>query len=96
VAGRLRVRVQITLKLFAMFSEYLPRDPDGRQRVGHQVPVEVGDGTVVQDVIERFKLPKEQVHLVLVNGRFVAPEDRPRHLLQPGDALAIWPMVAGG
>jgi len=88
--------VQITLKLFAMLSEYLPREADGRQRVGHQVPVEVADGTAVQEVIERFKLPKELVHLVLVNGRFVAPEDRPAHRLQPGDALAIWPMVAGG
>ena len=88
--------MQITLKLFAMLSEYLPRDGDGRRRSGHEVPVEVAEGTAVQEVIERFKLPREQVHLVLVNGRFVAAEERPRHRLQPGDALAIWPMVAGG
>jgi sulfur-carrier protein len=88
--------VQITLKLFAMLSEYLPREVDGRRRGGHELAVDLADGTAVQEVIDRFKLPRELVHLVLVNGRFVAPEDRPRHLLRPGDALAIWPLVAGG
>jgi sulfur carrier protein ThiS len=33
---------------------------------------------------------------VLVNGRYVPPALRPSHLLRPGDALAIWPPIAGG
>jgi sulfur carrier protein ThiS len=85
---------QITLKLFASLSEYLPRD--GRAASAHEMPVDIDDGTAVQDVIDRFKLPPTVVHLVLVNGRYVPPAQRARHLLRAGDALAIWPMVAGG
>ncbi len=36
------------------------------------------------------------VHLVLVNGSFVGPEDRAARVLRAGDALAVWPPVAGG
>jgi molybdopterin converting factor small subunit len=41
-------------------------------------------------------MPPKLVHLVLVNGRYVAPADRTTHVLQPDDVLAIWPPVAGG
>jgi len=87
---------QIVLKLFATLGDYLPRELDGRARVERQIPVDIADGTVVQDVIERFKLPRELVHLVLVNGMYIEPAERPRHLLREGDALAIWPPIAGG
>ena len=43
-----------------------------------------------------FGLPDKMVHLVLVNGRYIAPEHRATEVLQPGDALAIWPPIAGG
>jgi hypothetical protein len=33
---------------------------------------------------------------VLVNGVFVPPRERESLRLAPGDALAIWPPVAGG
>jgi len=37
------------------------------------------------------------VHLVLVNGKYIAPADRRMsYTLQEGDALAIWPPIAGG
>lgn len=87
---------QITLKLFATLGDYLPRQVDGRVRVDRQVPVDIDDGTVIQDVIERFRLPRELVHLVLVNGTYIEPAERPRHLLRKGDELAIWPPIAGG
>jgi sulfur carrier protein ThiS len=36
------------------------------------------------------------VHLVLVNGSFVPPEQRATRELVEGDVLAIWPPIAGG
>jgi sulfur carrier protein ThiS len=90
------VGTRITLKLFATLGDYLPRELGGHVAVGHELPVDVDDATAVEDVIERFKLPRHQVHLVLVNGRYVPPALRPSHLLRPGDALAIWPPIAGG
>ncbi|HEY4038340.1 MAG TPA: MoaD/ThiS family protein [Burkholderiaceae bacterium] len=54
------------------------------------------DGSDVQSVIDRFNLPARQVHLVLVNGVYVAPSTRSNRRLSEGDALAIWPPIAGG
>jgi molybdopterin converting factor small subunit len=36
------------------------------------------------------------VHLVLVNGKYIAPEHRHSQTLEEGDVLAIWPPIAGG
>jgi sulfur carrier protein ThiS len=36
------------------------------------------------------------VHLVLVNGSYVAAELRATRTLAEGDVLAIWPPIAGG
>jgi len=36
------------------------------------------------------------VHLVLLNGHFVAPDQRATTIIQENDALALCPPVAGG
>jgi sulfur carrier protein ThiS len=88
--------MQITFKLFATLSDYLPRQLGGHERVDHELAVDLPEGTAVQDVIDRFHLPPCLVHLVLVNGRYVAPEKRSSHRLREGDAMAVWPPIAGG
>ena len=85
--------MRIVLKLHATLTDYLPeRGRDQR----HHVDVELPEGATVAHAIERFGLPRRLVHLVLVNGVYVAPERRPTAALAEGDALAIWPPVAGG
>jgi sulfur carrier protein ThiS len=88
--------VQITFKLFATLGDHLPRELDGHRRAANQIAVDVPEGTAVQSVIDRFSLPRTQVHLVLVNGTYVPLAERSTHLLREGDALAIWPPIAGG
>ncbi len=83
--------MRITLKLYATLGRYLP---DGAEK--NVARPELPDGVSVAAVVERFRLPPELVHLVLVNGVFVAPEQRAETLLKDGDVLAIWPPVAGG
>ncbi len=82
--------MKVTLKLFASLSGYLPAE-----KQGNWVQIEVPEGTSARAVLERYKVPPEQVHLVLVNGVFLPPGDRGRTLRQ-GDELAAWPPVAGG
>jgi sulfur carrier protein ThiS len=41
-------------------------------------------------------MPMKLVHLVLVNGVYVPPEQRATRALCEGDVLAIWPPIAGG
>ena len=86
-----KASVQITLKLMATLTDYLPQP-----RQGHQITLDIAPGTSIQDVVERFRLPWKLVHLVLVNGVYIAPDQRDTRVLQEGETLAIWPPVAGG
>jgi sulfur carrier protein ThiS len=88
--------VRITFKAFATLGEYLPREHGGHHRSGNELPLDVPEGTTLQAVIDRFPLPRALVHLVLVNGEYVRPEERDRRALHEGDAVAIWPPIAGG
>ena len=54
------------------------------------------EGVSVATVLAPFGLPVELTKLVLVNGRYVAPEDRPNEELKDGDVVAVWPPIAGG
>jgi len=83
--------MRITLKLFATLTDYLPP-----QRDGNQVDIDVDPQASITTILAPYGLPDKLVHLVLVNGHYVAPEDRGTRCLQEGDALAIWPPIAGG
>jgi sulfur carrier protein ThiS len=84
--------MKITFKLFASLTEYLPQ----QHRTANQVSLEVAAGATILQIIEPFGLPEKMVHLVLINGKYIAPEDRATVALQPDDVLAIWPPIAGG
>ncbi len=84
--------MQITFKLYASLTQHLPPDV----RVGNSTSLNLADGTTILQAIEPFGLPMKLVHLVLVNGVFIAPERRAEHALTDGDVLAIWPPIAGG
>jgi molybdopterin converting factor small subunit len=82
--------VRITFKLYASLGEYLP--PGARD---HKIELEVPEGCTPTRILEDHRVPGGQVHLVLVNGVYLAPAERNRPLA-PGDELAVWPAIAGG
>lgn len=84
--------MKITFKLFATLTDYLPT----REKYTNFVELEVPDGSTIGSIIAQHHLPEKWVHLVLVNGTYVAPEQRAAHVLKDGDTLAIWPPIAGG
>ncbi|MBL0720328.1 MoaD/ThiS family protein [Piscinibacter sp. Jin2] len=84
--------MQITFKLYASLTDHLP--PEARR--SNQVLIEVPDGATLAQIIEPYALPMRLVHLVLINGVYVPPEERDTRSLKPGDTLAIWPPIAGG
>jgi sulfur carrier protein ThiS len=88
--------MRVTFKLFAMLTDYLPQQLDGRPRSGNVIELDLPDGTTVQQVIDRYGLPARLVHLVLVDGTFIPKEQRESRKLVDGETLAIWPPVAGG
>lgn len=90
------ISMRIKLKLYAMLSDHLPPEADGQKRKGNELPVSVPENATVQSVIDRYNLPSKLVHLVLVNGVYIAPQARAGHALAAEDELAIWPPIAGG
>ncbi|WP_323000589.1 MoaD/ThiS family protein [Denitromonas sp.] len=83
--------MKLKFKLFASLADYLPPD-----RKGNIVDLDLPAGTTIQAVISQYRVPEKSAHLVLVNGRFIPPAERARHVLEENDELAIWPPVAGG
>lgn len=84
--------MKVTFKLYAMLSDHLPDEA----RHTNSVALDVPSGRTVGQVIDEFNLPPKLVHLVLVNGNYVAPSERAGRALAEGDVLAIWPPIAGG
>lgn len=84
--------MRITFKLYATLTEHLPAD----RRASNLVELEVPEGATIATIIEPFNLPMKLVHLVLINGVFIPPEQRGTRALVEGDVLAIWPPIAGG
>lgn len=88
--------MRINFKLYAMLRDHLPPEADGQKRKGNELSLEVPEGATIQGVIDHFNLPAKMVHLVLLNGVYVAPHDRAAKTLAADDELAIWPPIAGG
>lgn len=84
--------MKITFKLFASLTDFLP----AHARQSNVVELDVAPDATISQIIEPFGLPEKMVHLVLVNGRYIEPEKRLTTTLAEGDALAIWPPIAGG
>jgi sulfur carrier protein ThiS len=84
--------MKIVFKLYASLTQYLPAE----SRYDNRVQLELPEGSSVATVIEPLGMPEKLVHLVLVNGVYVPPDERLTRVLQEGDVLAIWPPIAGG
>ena len=80
-----------TVKLYASLAEFLPKNAEK-----NTAKVPLPPDATISSVLGKLNLPPARCHLVLVNGTFVPPSQRPDHPLADGDVLAAWPPVAGG
>ncbi|MGB0659645.1 MAG: MoaD/ThiS family protein [Mangrovicoccus sp.] len=83
--------MHVQLKLFASLTAFLPKSAER-----NIASLEVAEGTSVQALLDMHNVPPEHCHLVMLNGVYQAPENRDSAQLKDGDALAVWPPVAGG
>jgi sulfur carrier protein ThiS len=79
------MRVQV--KLIATYQKLLPAGT-----TGNVIPLEVPDGTTVEQVMTRFEVPLDDTSVILLNGLTV-PLDTP---LSEGDTAAAFSAIAGG
>jgi len=75
----------IHLKFFAGLRDAIP---DRQSPYAAEFP----DGVTVQDVLDRFAVPRDKPKILLVNGRHAELS----HVLTDGDTLSVFPPVAGG
>ncbi len=81
----------VTVKLFASLAAHLPAAARG-----NEASISVDEGATVGGILDRLGVPLEQRHLVLVDGRYVPPEERGARAVAAGQVIAVWPMIAGG
>lgn len=79
----MRVRVKLFASLCRYFSDASPGIP---------FDMEVLEGATLADLVDRLKLPRQEVKLFFVNGR-ARSLDWP---LEAGDDVGIFPLIAGG
>ena len=84
--------MKITFQLFASLTDYLPLEA----RYTNVMELNVAPDATLMQIIEPYGLPPKLVHLVLINGKYVEPNQRLTQTLAEGDVLAIWPPIAGG
>jgi molybdopterin converting factor small subunit len=80
--------MQVEVKLFANLRKLLPPGSSGGK-----TKLMLENGATLATVIQNLNIPVEMAQMVLVNGEQTREFDRP---LADGDAVSIFPPVAGG
>jgi molybdopterin converting factor small subunit len=79
--------MRLTVRVYATLCRYVPGIS-----AGTPIEIELPDGAVVADLIERLEIPAREVKIAFVNGR-TRPMD---WLLNAGDEAGIFPPIGGG
>jgi molybdopterin converting factor small subunit len=79
----MRVRVKLFASLCRYFSDAAPGIP---------FEMEVPAGATLADLVDGLKLPRKEVKVFFVNGRTRSMD----WLLEAGDEVGIFPLIAGG
>ena len=83
---------KVTVKLFAGLMEYLPVN----STKSHGFEYDISRNKTVGYLIDDLKLPRNVIHIVLLNGIYLDAETRDQTILKENDVLGFWPAVAGG
>ena len=79
--------MRVYLKVFANLRDYLPA-----YKPGTPLEVEIEQGSTLDDLVEKFNLPRAEVKVTFVNAR-AQPLS---YALQPDDEIGIFPPIGGG
>ena len=82
--------MKITLKLYAKLGKYLPKNTSKNQAI-----IEIEENCDVQQALDKYGVPSDQRHLVMVNGIHIMPEEQATRVLSELDSLAVWPPTTG-
>ena len=84
--------MQIELKLFMRFKEYLPEG--GANGIAQH---EIKDGSTFKDLLNDIGMPVEEDKIIVINGiSHKQGEEANALLIKNNDTVAIFPPIAGG
>ena len=76
--------INVKVKLFAELQKYGPVTSE----------IDLPEGSTIKSVLIKYRIPKEETNLIImVNGM---PHQKSNRVLNDGDILAIFPIIAGG
>jgi len=76
--------ISVTVKLFADLRKYGP----------DRMVLNLQEGSTIKSILEKYNIPKDDKNLIImVNGR---PHIKSSFILNDGDIVAIFPIIAGG
>ena len=75
--------IKITVRFYEELNDHLPEHLQKRP-----INISIPENLKAADVVEQFKIPMEEVHLVLVNGESVSLE----HGLKDRDYVSVYPI----
>lgn len=74
--------ITVEVRLYATLRKYHPD-----LGIGESLLITLDDGAKLGDLFDKLKIPKEEIKVVFVNGKW-EPES---YLLQDGDRIGIFP-----
>ena len=78
---------RIEVRVYATLRKYL-----GEEDQQEVLEIAMAPGSTVADLIMQLNLPAHEVKVVFINHRAVLPD----RVLEEGDRVGIFPLVAGG
>jgi len=79
--------IKVEVRLYATLRKYCP-EVDAENGVLLRIP----EGTSLNDLLARLKVPEQEVKILFVNNRKQSID----YVLRNGDKVGIFPLVAGG
>lgn len=78
---------QVDVRLYATLRKYTPN-----LGLGQALSLKFPPGTTLADVVDHLEIPADEVKRFFVNHRSV----KENYVLQEGDRVSLFPLVAGG
>ena len=78
---------QVEVKLYASLRKYHP-SPGSSEALS----IEFDDKAKLGNLLDKLKLPREEVNVLMVNGKW----EKESYLLQDGDRIGLFPLIGGG
>ena len=79
--------IRVEVRLYASLQKYRPG-----LGIGEPLVIALDDEAKLGNLLDELKVPKEEIAIVMVNGK----QEEESYLLRDGDRIGIFPPIAGG